>query len=71
MKSPTRRTMPHPRQHDPRKLPSQSAAVISALGHNLPPALQKRSQEVGPRARCNPFPCSPDRDMLFMNGLER
>jgi hypothetical protein len=29
-----------------------------------PPALQKRWREVGPPARCNPFPCGPDRDRL-------
>jgi hypothetical protein len=26
------------------------------LGHNPPPALQQRSQEVGPQAECNPLP---------------
>jgi hypothetical protein len=31
---------------------------------NRPPALQKKSQEVGPKGRCNPFPCDPDRDTL-------
>jgi hypothetical protein len=38
--------------------------VISALGQNPPPALQKRSREVGPRARCNLFPCAPGRGSL-------
>src|SRR6516165_783535 len=36
----------------------------SATGQNRPPALQERLQEVGPSARCNPFPCDPDRDTL-------
>ena len=35
-----------------------------APGHKQPPALKKRLQEVGPPARCNPFPCDPDRDTL-------
>ena len=34
------------------------------MGQKPPNALQKRSQEVGPPARCNPFPCDPDRDTL-------
>jgi len=28
------------------------------------PRCKKRSQEVGPPVRCNPFPCDPDRDTL-------
>jgi hypothetical protein len=35
-----------------------------SLGHERTHALQKRSQEVGPPARCNPFPCDPERDRL-------
>jgi hypothetical protein len=37
---------------------------IDAMGQKQPPALQKRSQEVGPPATCNPFPCDPERDTL-------
>jgi hypothetical protein len=37
---------------------------IDVMGHKQPPALQRRSQQVGPPARCNPFPCDPDRDTL-------
>src|SRR5579864_1748009 len=32
------------------------APAMAVAGHNPPPALQKRSQEVGPPAKCNPFP---------------
>jgi hypothetical protein len=34
------------------------------MGHEQPPALQKRSQEVGPPAGYNPFPSTTDRDRL-------
>ena len=38
---------------------------IDVMGHKRPPALQERSQEVGPQARCNPFPCTPVRGSLL------
>src|ERR1700680_4685892 len=34
-----------------------------------PPVLQKRSHEVGPPARCNPFPCDAGRDRLSVDQI--
>src|SRR6516162_4306553 len=41
-----------------------SMAGIRNPAQDRPPALQKGAIEVGPPARCNPFPCDPDRDTL-------
>jgi hypothetical protein len=58
------------RQEHPRKRPPRPPAVVSEMGQEPPCALQKRSQELGPPARCNPFPCDPDRDRLPKSGSE-
>jgi hypothetical protein len=55
---------PHRRQNYPNNPPPTRATAISE-GHNRPPALQKRSGEVGPLARCNPFPCTFGRGSLL------
>jgi hypothetical protein len=45
------------------------ATPDSEMGHFRPHALQKRLQEAGSPARCNPFPCAPDRDRLSLDQI--
>jgi putative tryptophan/tyrosine transport system substrate-binding protein len=42
---------------------------MPVTGQVLPHALQKLSQEVGPPARCNPFPCAASRDRLSVDQI--
>src|SRR6516165_10201810 len=48
----------------PERVVSIVGAGVRKPAHKRPPALQKKALEVGPPARCNPFPCDPDRSTL-------
>jgi hypothetical protein len=52
------------RQVDPRQRTPPAARVASGSGHKPPHALQKKVAGSWPPARCNPFPCDPERDRV-------